>query len=74
MLVKALGFRVFRFSISWPRILPDGIGKVNKEGIAFYHRLIDECLKQGLIPFITLYHWDLPMALEKEGGGLVIFW
>jgi beta-glucosidase len=68
LLAKALGFRVFRFSISWPRILPEGIGKINKEGIAFYHRLIDECLKLGLVPFVTLYHWDLPAALEKEGG------
>ncbi len=68
LLVKALGFKVFRFSISWSRILPEGIGKVNKEGIAFYHALIDECLKLELIPFVTLYHWDLPYALEKEGG------
>jgi beta-glucosidase len=68
LLVKALGFKVFRFSISWSRILPEGIGKVNKEGVAFYHRLIDECLKLDLIPFVTLYHWDLPAALEKEGG------
>jgi len=68
LLVKALGFKVFRFSISWSRILPEGTGKVNKQGIAFYHALIDECLKLGLVPFITLYHWDLPAALEKEGG------
>lgn len=68
MLVKALGFSVFRFSISWSRILPDGMGRVNKEGIAFYHKLIDECLKLELTPVITLYHWDLPQALEKEGG------
>ncbi len=68
MLVKALGFTVFRFSISWPRILPEGTGRVNKEGIAFYHRVIDECLQLGLIPYVTLYHWDLPAALEKEGG------
>ncbi len=68
LLVKALGFKVFRFSISWSRILPEGIGKINKEGILFYHRLIDECLKLDLIPFVTLYHWDLPAALQKEGG------
>ncbi len=68
LLTKALGFKVFRFSISWSRILPGGTGKINKEGIAFYHTLIDECLKLGLIPFVTLYHWDLPHALEKEGG------
>ncbi len=68
LLVKVLGFKVFRFSIAWSRILPDGTGNINKEGIAFYHRLIDECLKLDLIPYITLYHWDLPYALEKEGG------
>lgn len=68
LLAKALGFTVFRFSISWPRILPEGTGRINKEGIAFYHRVVDECLKLGLVPFITLYHWDLPLALEKEGG------
>ena len=68
LLVKKLGFTVFRFSISWSRVLPEGIGKSNKEGIDFYHRVIDECLELGLVPFITLYHWDLPSALEKEGG------
>jgi beta-glucosidase len=68
MLVKALGFKVFRFSIAWSRILPEGIGRVNKEGLAFYHRLIDECLKLNLVPYVTLYHWDLPEALQKEGG------
>lgn len=68
LLVKALGFPVFRFSISWARILPDGTGKVNKEGINFYHRVINECLKLGLTPYITLYHWDLPQELEKKGG------
>lgn len=68
LLVKALGFRVFRFSISWSRILPEGTGKVNAEGVLFYHQVIDECLQLGLIPFVTLYHWDLPLALEKQGG------
>ena len=68
LLAKALGFSVFRFSISWARILPEGMGRVNKEGIAFYHRVIDECHKLGLTPYVTMYHWDLPMTLEKEGG------
>ncbi|MGG9970525.1 GH1 family beta-glucosidase [Ferruginibacter sp. SUN002] len=68
LLVKALGFKVFRFSISWSRIFPEGIGKINKEGVEFYHKIIDECLKLDLIPFVTLYHWDLPQSLEKEGG------
>jgi len=68
LLAKALGFSAFRFSISWPRLLPEGTGRVNREGIAFYHRVIDECLRLGLTPYVTLYHWDLPQALEKEGG------
>ncbi|MFY7651879.1 MAG: glycoside hydrolase family 1 protein [Chitinophagaceae bacterium] len=68
LLVKALGFQVFRFSISWSRILPDGIGRVNKAGIQYYHNVIDECLSLGLVPYITLYHWDLPLCLEKQGG------
>lgn len=67
-LVKTLGFGVFRFSISWPRILPNGKGRINPEGILFYHQVIDECLLQGIVPYITLYHWDLPDALEDEGG------
>lgn len=68
LLAKALGFTVFRFSLSWARILPEGTGRVNKEGLAFYHKVIEECLKLGMIPYVTLYHWDLPAALEKEGG------
>jgi beta-glucosidase len=68
LLVKALGFNVFRFSIAWSRILPDGNGRINKEGIAFYHQVIDECLMLGLTPFVTLYHWDLPQELQKQGG------
>ncbi len=68
LLVKALGFNSFRFSLSWSRIIPDGSGKINPEGIEFYHRLIDECLQQDITPFVTLYHWDLPYALEQKGG------
>ncbi len=68
LLVKALGFKVFRFSISWSRILPEGVGKINREGVLFYHKVIDECLQLNIIPFITLYHWDLPQAIENEGG------
>ncbi|UAY52961.1 GH1 family beta-glucosidase [Ferruginibacter albus] len=68
LLVKALGFNSFRLSISWSRILPDGTGKINKEGIDFYHRVIDECIKLELTPYVTLYHWDLPYELEKKGG------
>ncbi|TKC05477.1 beta-glucosidase [Pedobacter polaris] len=68
LLVKTLGFKVFRFSIAWSRVLPFGKGQVNKDGIAFYHKVIDECLQHGLIPYVTLYHWDLPEALAKNGG------
>lgn len=67
-LVKLLNFKIFRFSISWPRLLPFGSGLINQEGIKFYHEVIDECLRLGIIPYITLYHWDLPEALEQEGG------
>ena len=67
-LVKTLGFNVFRFSIAWSRIFPMGNGELNKEGVLFYHHVIDKCWKQGLIPMVTLYHWDLPEALSKEGG------
>ncbi len=67
-LVKTLGFKVFRFSISWSRILPFGKGKINQEGIDFYHNVIDECLFNDIIPYVTLYHWDLPENLSKNGG------
>ncbi|WP_316805207.1 GH1 family beta-glucosidase [Pedobacter nototheniae] len=67
-LVKRLGFKVFRFSIAWTRILPTGKGEINAEGVRFYHHVIDECLKNGITPYVTLYHWDLPQALEDEGG------
>ncbi|KQS34306.1 beta-galactosidase [Dyadobacter sp. Leaf189] len=68
LLVKELGFTYFRFSISWSRILPSGFGAVNEKGIAFYNRLIDQCIALGLVPWITLYHWDLPQSLEELGG------
>ena len=68
LIAKALGFTAFRFSISWARILPDGTGRANKAGIEFYHNLIDECIKLGLTPYVTLYHWDMPYELEKQGG------
>jgi beta-glucosidase len=67
-LVKFLGFKIFRFSISWSRILPLGKGMINRDGINFYHNVIDECLKHGIVPYITLYHWDLPEELSKNGG------
>ena len=67
-LMKDLGYKAYRFSLSWPRILPDGRGKVNQPGIDFYDRLIDELLAAEIHPLITLYHWDLPIALP--GGWL----
>jgi len=67
-IIHQLGIRNFRLSIAWPRILPDGKGKVNQAGIDFYRRVFDYCLSKGITPWVTLYHWDLPLALEKEGG------
>ena len=67
-LMRKLGIRHFRFSISWPRILPQGIGSINQAGLDYYKKLIDQCLDLGITPWITLYHWDLPLALEEKGG------
>jgi beta-glucosidase len=67
-LMRQLGIPNFRFSLSWSRILPKGTGEVNSAGIDFYDRVIDFCLDQDIQPWITLYHWDLPMELEKKGG------
>lgn len=67
-IMHGLGIRAYRFSLSWPRILPEGTGKVNEEGIAFYNRVIDCLLKHGIEPYITLYHWDYPQALQDRGG------
>ncbi len=63
-LMKSLGFKSYRFSIAWPRILPEGRGKINQPGLDFYNRLIDGLLEAGIQPLATLYHWDLPTALE----------
>ncbi|KYG26623.1 GH1 family beta-glucosidase [Alkalihalobacillus trypoxylicola] len=67
-LMKDLGISVYRFSISWPRIFPEGIGKVNEEGVKYYHDFVDELLHNGIEPMCTLYHWDLPQALQDKGG------
>lgn len=69
-LMAELGIKAYRFSVSWSRILPDGTGKVNQKGIDFYNDLINELLKYGIEPYITLYHWDLPYALHLKGGWL----
>ncbi len=67
-LMASMGIQNFRFSISWSRIIPNGSGKANMNGIEFYNRVIDFCLDLGIEPWITLYHWDLPYELEKKGG------
>ena len=67
-LMAELGIRNYRFSISWPRVLPQGTGTVNEKGLAFYDRLIDELLGHGIRPFITLFHWDYPSALQSRGA------
>ena len=67
-LLRQLNIPNYRFSISWPRILPYGIGHINHRGVDFYDRLIDRCLEKGITPWITLYHWDLPNILELKGG------
>ena len=67
-LLQTLNFDVYRFSLSWSRILPNGKGVVNQAGLDFYHRVIDKCLSLGIEPCITLYHWDLPQTLQDLGG------
>ncbi len=67
-LMKKLGLQAYRFSISWPRVLPKGRGKVNQKGLDFYSKLVDGLLEANITPFVTLYHWDLPQKLEDEGG------
>ena len=65
-LLKSQGFQAYRFSIAWPRILPEGSGKVNQKGVDFYSILIDELVENDIIPWVTLYHWDLPLPLQTE--------
>ena len=67
-LIKRLGIKNYRFSLAWPRILPEGKGKVNQKGLDFYNQIIDALLKADITPMITLYHWDLPASLA---GGWV---
>jgi beta-glucosidase len=67
-LMGSLGLTAYRFSIAWPRILPDGAGATNPAGLGFYDRLVDGLLEQGIEPYVTLYHWELPQALQDRGG------
>jgi beta-glucosidase len=67
-LMKSLGLQAYRFSMSWPRVLPQGRGPVNTAGLDFYSQLVDALLEAGIEPFVTLYHWDLPQALQDQGG------
>ena len=67
-LMAELGLKAYRFSIAWPRIFPEGKGRVNPMGLDFYSRLVDALLERGIEPYITLYHWDLPQALQERGG------
>jgi beta-glucosidase len=67
-LMRELGLDAFRLSIAWPRILPEGRGRVNQKGLDFYDKLVDELLASGITPFVTLFHWDTPQVLEDQGG------
>jgi beta-glucosidase len=67
-MIKRMGHKVYRFSVSWPRIIPNGVGEINEQGLQFYSDLVDELLAQGIEPYLTLYHWDLPRAMEAIGG------
>jgi beta-glucosidase len=69
-LMRELGMRAYRFSVSWSRILPEGKGRVNPGGLGFYDRLVDALLGAGIQPLVTLFHWDLPAALDDRGGWL----
>ena len=66
--MQSLGIKNYRLSIAWPRIVPDGSGAVNPQGIDFYNRIIDEMLDRGIEPWVTMFHWDLPQSLEDIGG------
>jgi len=68
-LMKELGINAYRFSFAWTRIIPDGKGVINPAGVAYYHRLIDCLLEHGITPWVTLYHWDLPLTLQLENDG-----
>lgn len=70
MLMKKIGLKAYRFSISWTRLIPDGYGKVSKQGVEFYNKLINELVKNGIEPYVTIFHWDYPQSLLEKGGWL----
>lgn len=70
-LMAALSLNAYRFSVAWSRVLPEGRGRVNPAGLDYYNRLVDALLEQGIAPFITLFHWDMPQALEDLCGGFI---
>ena len=69
-LMKQIGVKAYRFSISWPRVIPDGTGDVNQKGLQFYSDLVDELIKNDIEPLVTIYHWDMPQAIFERGGWL----
>jgi beta-glucosidase len=69
-IMKRIGLKAYRFGIAWPRVMPEGVGRVNEKGLDFYDRLVDELLKAGIDPWVTLFHWDYPQALFERGGWL----
>ena len=68
-MIDFMGLSAYRFSISWPRVFPEGRGRVNAAGVQYYNTLIDALVSRGVEPFVTLYHWDMPQTLEAEYGG-----
>ena len=68
-LFHEIGLQSYRFSVSWSRILPEGTGKINKKGLEFYDRIVDTLNQYGIEPYLTIYHWDLPLPLLEKGAG-----
>ena len=69
-MMQDIGLKAYRFSISWSRVIPNGMGAINAKGLDFYDRLVDELLSKNICPYVTLFHWDLPQALPLRGGWL----
>lgn len=69
-IMKEIGIKAYRFSVSWARIMPEGLGKINQKGVDFYNALLDELIKNDITPYMTLFHWDYPLALHRKGGWL----